>query len=172
MLPERSQTAAKSAPQAWVRWSTMIAAQAGSTPPPSDRGCSRCGAALPSGDLAGWQNTPGGIECPKCVQGASTEDAAEDERQGRKQRAKARSQERRAAEGGEVLPFPTRFNSSGQPHEHPQTAEQIARHFQVSKSSVRRWQTEGMPSHLVGLRSRRYLLSEVVAWFEKRHVHR
>jgi hypothetical protein len=43
----------------------------------------------------------------------------------------------------------------------------VARHYSVSSRTVRRWRAEGMPSRLLG-GSRRYKLTEIEAWHERR----
>ncbi|UGS35246.1 hypothetical protein DSM104329_01632 [Capillimicrobium parvum] len=69
--------------------------------------------------------------------------------------------------GGMVIPFPDRFDDHGTRWQ-PWVAERVvANHFGVSGRTVRRWQTQGMPSRMVG-GSRRYRLSICDEWLADR----
>jgi hypothetical protein len=51
------------------------------------------------------------------------------------------------------------------------TNVELARHMGVSTSTVKRWLRAGCPSHSWGMkRTRRYLISEVEAWLERREM--
>ena len=40
----------------------------------------------------------------------------------------------------------------------------VARHYQVTEATVRRWRRDGMPAHWYNAKLVRYRLSEVEAW--------
>ena len=67
-----------------------------------------------------------------------------------------------AGERGRVIAFPARFDG-GAAWEPWVDERTIARHFNASERTIRRWRTLGMPSRLFeGLR--RYRVSECEAW--------
>jgi hypothetical protein len=69
----------------------------------------------------------------------------------------------RASERGRVLAFPARFDGNGAAWEPWVDERTIARHFNASERTIRRWRTLGMPSRLFeGLR--RYRVSECESW--------
>jgi hypothetical protein len=69
----------------------------------------------------------------------------------------------RAGERGRVIAFPARFDRNGEAWEPWVDERTIARHFNASERTIRRWRTLGMPSRLFeGLR--RYRVSECEAW--------
>jgi hypothetical protein len=79
---------------------------------------------------------------------------------GRLDAAEASQQE---GSGAQVLPFPARHDASGATWEPWVDARTIARHFNASERTIRRWRTLGMPSRLFeGLR--RYRVSECEGW--------
>jgi hypothetical protein len=50
------------------------------------------------------------------------------------------------------------------------TAAELAAIMRVSVKTIRRWTADGMPSETWGLaRTRRYLVSECIAWARARH---
>lgn len=66
-------------------------------------------------------------------------------------------------ERGRVIAFPARLDGNGAAWEPWVDERTIARHFNASERTIRRWRTLGMPSRLFeGLR--RYRLSECEAW--------
>jgi len=68
-----------------------------------------------------------------------------------------------AGEQGRVIAFPARRDGNGAAWEPWVDERTIARHFNASERTIRRWRTLGMPSRLFeGLR--RYRLSECEAW--------
>jgi hypothetical protein len=69
-----------------------------------------------------------------------------------------------------VLPFPQRRND-GEIWEPWVDESAIARHFDVSTRTVRRWRADDMPSRLIG-GSRRFRVSEVEGWHEARETPR
>jgi hypothetical protein len=56
-------------------------------------------------------------------------------------------------------------SSSSEPY---RTGPQVARHFQVSEATVRRWRKLGCPSYPRGYRLIYYKFSEVDAWLQTR----
>jgi hypothetical protein len=70
--------------------------------------------------------------------------------------------------GAQVIPFPQRRDESGETFEPWRDEKFIARHFNVSTRTVRRWRAEGMPSKLLGRSIRRYRLSECERWHDER----
>jgi phage terminase Nu1 subunit (DNA packaging protein) len=48
------------------------------------------------------------------------------------------------------------------------TAGELAQLMGVSVRTIKRWTAEGMPSETWGMRTRRYLASEAVAWARER----
>lgn len=66
-----------------------------------------------------------------------------------------------------ILPFPDRFNEEGTRWEPFVTETAVARFFNVSTRTVRRWRNNGCPSRNIS-GSRRYRLSEVEQWHERR----
>jgi predicted DNA-binding transcriptional regulator AlpA len=47
-------------------------------------------------------------------------------------------------------------------------ADELAATFGVSRSTVKRWVAAGVPSETWGMRVRRFLVSEVLAWLRER----
>jgi hypothetical protein len=67
------------------------------------------------------------------------------------------------AGSGRVIMFPARHEESGRLWEPWVDERAIARHFNASARTIRRWRALGMPSRFfVGLR--RYRISECEAW--------
>lgn len=48
------------------------------------------------------------------------------------------------------------------------TRQQLCAELAISESTVRRWESEGLPCTPVGVRSKRYDLAEVKAWLKGR----
>jgi hypothetical protein len=68
-----------------------------------------------------------------------------------------------AGERGHLLAFPARVDAAGRTWEPWVDERMIARHFNASDRTIRRWRSLGMPSRLFeGLR--RYRVSECEAW--------
>lgn len=70
------------------------------------------------------------------------------------------------SENARIIPFPQR-QVDGETWEPWVDEPTIARHFDASDRTIRRWRAQGMPSRLVG-GLRRYRLSECEAWHEAR----
>jgi phage terminase Nu1 subunit (DNA packaging protein) len=69
-------------------------------------------------------------------------------------------------EGADVIAFPPRQRGGGLWE--PWVSEAvIARHYDVSARTVRRWRAQGMPSRMLG-GSRRFRLSQVESWHAER----
>jgi hypothetical protein len=68
---------------------------------------------------------------------------------------------------GVVFAFPDRHTRDGVRWEPWVDETVIARHFDVSTRTVRRWRADGMPSKLIGC-SRRYRISHAESWHERR----
>lgn len=68
---------------------------------------------------------------------------------------------------GQIVPFPDRFDSSGNRWEPWLNEKQIAQHFGVHVRTVRNWRKAGMPSLSLGA-ARRYRLTDCEAWHERR----
>jgi hypothetical protein len=68
--------------------------------------------------------------------------------------------------GAEVIAFPPRWRG-GELWEPWVSEAVIARHYDVSARTVRRWRAQRMPSRLLG-GSRRFRLSEVERWHTER----
>lgn len=66
-----------------------------------------------------------------------------------------------------VIQFPTRHREDGTAWEPWLTQHQIAMHFGVSQSTVKRWTRDGMPSALFG-GSRRFKISACERWHSER----
>jgi hypothetical protein len=70
--------------------------------------------------------------------------------------------------GAQVIAFPARKRGGGRWE--PWVPESIvARHYDVSTRTVRRWREAGMPSRMMGS-SRRFRLSEIEAWHARGEV--
>jgi hypothetical protein len=65
-----------------------------------------------------------------------------------------------------VIAFPARFDASGAAWEPWVDERTIARHFNASARTIRRWRELGMPSRLFG-GLRRYRVSECESWHER-----
>lgn len=65
---------------------------------------------------------------------------------------------------GSIVAFPDRGAVSWEPW---LTEETLARHYDVSERTIRRWRRRGMPSRMFG-GARRYRLSECEGWHEQR----
>ena len=68
-------------------------------------------------------------------------------------------------DGAQVIVFPAR-KRGGERWEPWVTESVVARHYNVSTRTVRRWREAGMPSRILGS-SRRFRLSEIEAWHDK-----
>lgn len=145
----------------------MIPTPAADSVPPSKGGrCTICGAPLPAGGAGRRTDSERNPSlCPKCEDEPKA-DPAEDARQERRERAKARSVARR---DDNVLPFPAKFSDNGEIWEPWKTDKDLARHFQVSRSTIQRWGKEGMPSVLFS-HSRRYRIGWAEKWLEQRRA--
>ncbi len=69
-------------------------------------------------------------------------------------------------EGAEVIAFPAR-RRGGELWEPWVSEAVIARHYDVSERTVRRWRAQGMPSRMLG-GWRRFRLSQVESWHAER----
>lgn len=67
----------------------------------------------------------------------------------------------------QVIAFPARHATTGEPWEPWVDEHAVARHFGVSPRTVRRWRGAGMPSRLIG-GSRRYRIGACEGWHDER----